>query len=98
MASGTRAPAEARSGARLIAGEKSDTAGTSSHTPVTSDGSTPAIEAILRDLNQQQRAAVLHGDGPLLIIAGAGTGKTTTLANRVAHQIAGGINPAREGE
>ncbi len=95
MASGTRAPAEALSGGRMIARERSETAGASSHTPVTPDVSTPGIAAILRDLNQQQRTAVLHGDGPLLIIAGAGTGKTTTLANRVAYQIAGGINPAR---
>lgn len=59
------------------------------------DTRTPALEAFLYDLNEQQRRAVLHGDDPLLIIAGAGTGKTTTLANRVAYQIAGGINPAR---
>src|SRR5665811_190358 len=59
------------------------------------DPASPAREAILRELNEQQRAAVLHGDEPLLIIAGAGTGKTTTLANRVAYQIAGGVNPAR---
>ena len=32
------------------------------------------------DLNPEQRVAVLFGDGPLLIVAGAGTGKTTTLA------------------
>ena len=36
------------------------------------------------DLNDAQRAAVTHGEGPLLIVAGAGTGKTTTLASRVA--------------
>ena len=95
MASGIRATAEARSGARLIEGERYDTAGASSRDPVTTEDSIPGVESILRDLNQQQRAAVLHGDGPLLIIAGAGTGKTTTLANRVACQIAGGINPAR---
>ena len=35
-----------------------------------------------------QRDAVLHGDGPLLIIAGAGTGKTTVLTRRIAHLIA----------
>ena len=46
-------------------------------------------------LNPQQRAAALFGDGPLLIIAGAGTGKTNTLAHRVACLIAGGINPAK---
>ena len=36
----------------------------------------------LSDLNPQQRAAAMHGDGPLLVIAGAGTGKTKTLAAR----------------
>lgn len=46
-------------------------------------------------LNEQQRAAVCHGDGPLLVIAGAGTGKTTTLAHRVAHLIASGADPRR---
>ncbi|HSV14498.1 MAG TPA: ATP-dependent helicase, partial [Tepidisphaeraceae bacterium] len=49
----------------------------------------------LSNLNDQQRAAATHGDGPLLIIAGAGTGKTNTLAHRVAHLIAIGVNPAR---
>ncbi|MGZ4147238.1 MAG: ATP-dependent helicase, partial [Actinomycetota bacterium] len=47
------------------------------------------------DLNQEQRAAVLHGDGPLLIVAGAGTGKTTTLAARVGHLVERGIRPER---
>jgi DNA helicase-2/ATP-dependent DNA helicase PcrA len=54
-----------------------------------------AQEAILAELNDEQRRAVAHGDGPLLIIAGAGTGKTTTLAHRVAYLIAGGVNPGR---
>src|SRR5215212_9924958 len=49
----------------------------------------------LNSLNEQQRAAATFGDGPLLIIAGAGTGKTNTLAHRVAHLIATGINPGR---
>ena len=39
-------------------------------------------------LNPQQRKAAEHGTGPLLIVAGAGTGKTATLAHRVAHLIA----------
>lgn len=53
----------------------------------------------LSRLNDEQRAAVLHGDGaisgPLLIIAGAGAGKTNTLAHRVAHLIARGADPRR---
>ncbi len=42
-------------------------------------------------LNSAQRAAVTHGGGPLLIVAGAGTGKTRTLACRVAHLIDSGV-------
>jgi DNA helicase-2/ATP-dependent DNA helicase PcrA len=41
----------------------------------------------LEHLNDDQRAAATHGEGPVLIIAGAGTGKTRTLAARVAHLI-----------
>ncbi len=52
-------------------------------------------DAVLADLNGPQREAVTHGRGPLLIVAGAGTGKTTTLAHRVAHLIAEGTDPAR---
>ena len=47
------------------------------------------------DLNPEQRAAVLFGDGPLLIVAGAGTGKTTTLASRVGHLVERGVRPER---
>jgi DNA helicase II / ATP-dependent DNA helicase PcrA len=47
-------------------------------------------------LNEQQRAAVHHrGDGPLLVIAGAGTGKTTTLAHRIAQLVIDGADPRR---
>src|SRR5205807_4170325 len=42
------------------------------------------------DLTGSQREAVTHGDGPLLIVAGAGTGKTRVLTRRVAHLIASG--------
>ena len=38
-------------------------------------------------MNPEQRAAVIHTDGPLLILAGAGTGKTKTLVHRIAHLI-----------
>jgi DNA helicase II / ATP-dependent DNA helicase PcrA len=47
------------------------------------------------ELNSQQAAAATHGDGPLLIIAGAGTGKTRTLVYRVAHLIETGVRPDR---
>jgi len=56
--------------------------------------SAPADPAFLTQLNAGQRAAAQHGDGPLLVIAGAGTGKTKTLAARVAALIRGGA-PAR---
>lgn len=49
----------------------------------------------LDDLNPQQRAVVTHGDGPLLVVAGAGTGKTKTLAYRVAYLISRGMEPDR---
>ena len=54
----------------------------------------PDDDPVLAGLNPQQRAAAAHGDGPLLIVAGAGTGKTTTLAARVAHLIREGADPA----
>ncbi len=49
----------------------------------------------LSNLNPPQSAAVTHGDGPLLIVAGAGTGKTMTLAYRVAYLIANKVPPER---
>src|SRR6476660_7756999 len=48
-----------------------------------------------RALNAEQLRGATFGDGPLLILAGAGTGKTNTLAHRVAHLIASGANPQR---
>ena len=50
---------------------------------------------MLADLNPRQREAATHGDSPLLIVAGAGTGKTATLVHRVAWLIAGGVDPGR---
>ncbi len=58
--------------------------------PLTLDlfASAPAIPHEELPLDDEQRAAVEHGDGPLLIVAGAGTGKTTVIARRIAHLIA----------
>ena len=57
---------------------------------------TPAtIDDLLAGLNPRQREAATHGDSPLLIVAGAGTGKTATLVHRVAWLIAGGVDPGR---
>jgi superfamily I DNA/RNA helicase len=47
----------------------------------------------LEELNPEQRAAASHIDGPLLILAGAGSGKTRTLVYRIAYMLERGINP-----
>ena len=46
----------------------------------------------LSGLNDRQREAVLHIDGPLMIVAGAGSGKTKVLTTRVAHLMANGVD------
>jgi DNA helicase-2/ATP-dependent DNA helicase PcrA len=49
----------------------------------------------LDQLNPEQRLAATHAGGPLLILAGAGTGKTTTLCGRVAWLLSEGVAPER---
>ncbi len=47
----------------------------------------------LSNLNNEQKKAVQHIDGPLLILAGAGSGKTTTMTHRIAYMIEQGVEP-----
>ena len=49
----------------------------------------------LDELNGVQREVVTFGDGPLLVVVGAGTGKTKTLACRVAYLVGRGVSPER---
>ncbi len=58
-------------------------------------GSRPIIARAAGELNAAQQQAVGHGRSPLLIIAGAGTGKTLTLAHRVARLIGAGVPAER---
>jgi DNA helicase-2/ATP-dependent DNA helicase PcrA len=49
----------------------------------------------LAELNERQREAVMHLEGPLMIIAGAGSGKTKVLTTRIAHLMANGVDSFR---
>src|SRR6478672_10936493 len=50
------------------------------------------MQEYLQGLNEPQREAVLHRDGPIMIVAGAGSGKTKVLTTRIAHLLATGID------
>src|SRR6185436_20758005 len=53
------------------------------------------MQEYLKDLNERQREAVVHMDGPIMIIAGAGSGKTKVLTTRIAHLMANGVDSFR---
>jgi len=59
------------------------------------DKNIPSEFSWLNDLNPQQHAAAMAGEGPVLVVAGAGTGKTKTLAYHVAHLVCTGVDPGR---
>lgn len=50
------------------------------------------MQDYLKDLNERQREAVTHINGPLMIVAGAGSGKTKVLTTRIAHLMANGVD------
>lgn len=58
------------------------------HKPTALPERNPALEPILAGLTEDQASAVTHGEGPLLVVAGAGTGKTTVLTRRIAYLVA----------